>query len=370
MRHEDFVSDPDYNSSEEDESGDEGARRPTGLDLTAETGAAEYLNPLQIAKLTHLLSRLPITTARLRKGDVARVTAYAISHAGRGSEEVVQMLIANVERPFALAKDASARKAGFEAGDSDLDEGTGRDKRDREPDDPSSAKLIALYLISDLLSSSSTSGVSHAWRYRQLFEAAIKSQRLFERLGLLEKEMGWGRLRAEKWRRAVTQLLGLWEGWCVFSSKAQEDFMRGFTESAEGKADKETLGSNASKASREKNKTKWKAVEDKVDDVAIASNVDEEPAVDDVDGEPMDEDDVDGEPMDDDDDYDGEPMADDDDILDSEPTAKEPESNDSALVASEAAAQTQNGASLESNASEARRRRPKAVDMFADSDGE
>jgi U2-associated protein SR140 len=373
MRQEDFVSDHDYNSSEEDESGDESARRPAGLDLTAETGMAEYLNPLQKAKLTHLLNRLPITTARLRKGDVARVTAYAINHAGRGSEEVVQMLIANVERPFALAKDASARKAEADAGGSDLDEGTGKDKRDKEPDDPSSAKLIALYLISDLLSSSSTSGVSHAWRYRQLFEAAIRSQHVFERLGLLEKEMGWGRLRAEKWRRAVTQILGLWEGWCVFSSKAQDDFMRGFTESAEGKAEKETLRSAASKESREKNKTKWKAVEDRVDDIAVTSNVDEEAAANDVDGEPIDDVDVDvdvdGELMEDDD-FDGEPMTDDVDILDSESTAKEPESNDSILVDSEAASQTQNGAGLESKASEARRRRPRAVDMFADSDGE
>jgi U2-associated protein SR140 len=254
-----------------------------------------------------------------------------------------------------------------------MDEGTGNDKRDKEPDDPSSAKLIALYLISDLLSSSSTSGVSHAWRYRQLFEAAIRSQRVFERLGLLEKEMGWGRLRAEKWRRAVTQILGLWEGWCVFSSKAQDDFMRGFTESAEGKAEKETLRSAASKESREKNKTKWKAVEDRVDDIAVTSNVDEEAAANDVDGEPIDDVDVDvdvdGELMEDDD-FDGEPMTDDVDILDSESTAKEPESNDSILVDSEAASQTQNGAGLESKASEARRRRPRAVDMFADSDGE
>ncbi|KMP07838.1 hypothetical protein CIHG_02805 [Coccidioides immitis H538.4] len=81
----------------------------------------------------------------------------------------------------------------------------------KEKLDKSPAKLVGLYIISDILSSSSTSGVRHAWRYRQLFETALKNHKVFEHLGRLEKELGWGRLKVEKWRRSIGNLLGLWE---------------------------------------------------------------------------------------------------------------------------------------------------------------
>lgn len=65
-RLDEFVSDSEYNSSDEDDSGDEGARRqhggaaPSDPSALADDGTA-YLNPLEKAKLTHLLSRLPTT---------------------------------------------------------------------------------------------------------------------------------------------------------------------------------------------------------------------------------------------------------------------------------------------------------------------
>lgn len=366
---EDFVGDDDYDSSEEEGSEDEGAQKPPGLD---EEEAAQYLNPLQKAKLTHLLSRLPTTTARLRKGDVARVTAFAISHSGRGSDEVVQLLIDNVERPFVLSGANPTRKQDDENenGPNNSD-GSGAENAEKEKEDPSSAKLIALYLISDLLSSSSTSGVRHAWRYRQSFEAALKTRRSFKRLGQLEKEMAWGRLRAEKWRRAVTQVLELWEGWCVFSNEAQNQLMSDFIESAEGKGEKEQLELE-SKTQHKPKKGGWKTLDTndsngvvQAQGEVISADADGEPMDEDFDGQPMlnEEEDVDGEPMDED--LDGVPMTESSDDEQEEATPDLSSTIPDQPVDAEIPPVL---VDQPDSSTMSRRKRPRAVDMFADSE--
>jgi U2-associated protein SR140 len=369
---ESLVSDADYDSSDEEDSGGDEARQaaPGAGNDGDQATAAEYLNPLQKAKLTHLLARLPTSTARLRRGDVARVTAFAIGHAGRGSDEVVRMLIDNVERPFALSAGANPGRRRGGGGDSDSN------SEEKEKEDPSSAKLIGLFLISDLLSSSSTSGVRHAWRYRQLFEAALRARALFPRLGGLERELGWGKMRADKWRRAVGQLLALWEGWCVFASGAHEELVRGFAESAErsgrerASSEKAAEEAAARRAQSEAKRSAWRAVADGGGTPGTSGRVPEQaPGGEDVDGMPMDEDgsdeDLDGQPMDEDDNVDGEPMQESDD--DGEPMDEDVDDQPRGDKQ-----QQQQPASEDdpgSRASQARRR-PRAIDMFADSDGE
>ena len=400
-RLEEFVSDSDYNSSEGEDSGDEGRRRyahhhggappPDGLDADSEA----YLNPLQKAKLTHLLARLPITNAKLRRGDVARVTAFAIQHAGEGAEEVVQMIVSNVQSPFAFTSANPERKPSNEEKDDDTptENTPNRSTTEKEKEDASPAKLIALYLISDILSSSSTSGVRHAWRYRQLFEAALKRYKTFEHLGRLDKRMNWGRLRAEKWKRSVQSVLTLWEGWCVFPQASQEHFVSVFgnppltkEEEAAKKASEE-----AEKAA-EKARSRWKTVDERMAEreaeTAKRSQQQEEEEEEegdkmDVDGEPMVEDDgdLDGVPMEDED-IDGEPMLDSDDdqpgLSAAAGTEQRPRAEPSrreALAAS-IAARLDKGAdqgaqkNATSSAAAARTRRPKAADMFADSESE
>jgi U2-associated protein SR140 len=365
-----FATDEDFDSSEEEDSGDEAQRAPDG-----DEEEAQYLNPLQKAKLTHFLSRLPSTTARLRKGDVGRVTAFAISHSGRGSEEVVQMLIDNVERPFALSSANSYRsQANQNNEDSDGSE-SGAENKEKEKEDPSSAKLIGLYLISDLLSSSSTSGVRHAWRYRQLFETALRFRSTFKRLGRLEREMGWGRLRAEKWRRAVTQVLELWEGWCVFSSEAQEQLMANFIESAEEKADAQQLESEEKAQLDKMKKRTWKVVDNDEINIPAAKHVsstdlDGTPMEEDVDGEAIlvEDENVDGEPMDED--LDGVPMSDSSDGDAMEEDDTDFNAADSSIDQQQQSVTDNAGEDAGHRAAEARKRRPRAVDMFADSDEE
>lgn len=365
-----FVSDSDYNSSDDDDnSGDEGRRRyfqhhggppPPDASTANDTEGSSYLNPLRKAKLTHLLARLPTTNAKLRKGDVARVTAFAIQHAGAGAEEVVQMITSNVLTPYNLTSANPEYKP-------ESEQPTGDDTPMPEKEDPSPSKLIALYLISDILSSSSTSGVRHAWRYRQLFESSLKTRHVFEHLGRLEKTLHWGRLRAEKWKRSVGSVLGLWEGWCVFPQASQEQFAGVFERPPLTKEEEEKV--REEEKEKERGRGRWKAVDDAAKE---RSEVVQEP-VEDVDGEAMDED-LDGEPMEED--LDGEPMIEDEDEVTKAgregvpPSKIETEAITAPGIGFKIGGAGGEEAAAKEKTPPTRRRRPKAEDMFADSDGE
>lgn len=385
-RLDEFVSDGEYDSSEdEDFEGD--ANRDGGP-----TGEEEktFLNPLEKAKLVHLLSRLPTTIAKVRKGDIARVTAFAITHVSRGADEVVDLVVSNIERPLSLAvTNQDTKKEGKgEQQTVGAEEGTAAAS---ENTDASAATLVGLYVVSDILSSSSTSSVRHAWRYRQLLETAMRSRKVFERLGMMAEKLGWGRLRAEKWKRSVTLVLNLWEGWCVFPVESHALFVSAFenppTLKAQGKVDDSIK------------KGKWKVVEANqtaptLSEPVITGDADltaqqqqeekkeeeeEEEAVgepieeDDVDGEPLADEDLDGEPIeDDDDDVIGEPMDEDDD----EDVADVGESNEAEQQGADDAKATDTSNDVEADPQAEShpagrgqpRRRMRAADMFADSD--
>lgn len=438
-RLDEIVTDSEYDSSDEDDSGDEGRRRhlhfqgpgaplPEAINLEGDEQA--YLNPLQKARLTHLLARLPTTSAKLRRGDVARVTAFAIEHADEGAEEVVEMITLNVQRPFTFSKanpeyrgpagNETITKRGAGTGGGDEVGGPEEEKKTIEQEDTSSSKLIGLFIISDILSSSSTSGIRHAWRYRQLFESSLRHTHVFESLGRLEKAMQWGRMRAEKWKRSILSVLTLWEGWCVFPQAAQEHFTNVFVnppltkaeeeeaeeedeedDDNEGKsamAEKETQGVSAVARSR------WRTVDDTAqaqaqtdaeagsrsalqnDQVAgIRMSMDLDI---DVDGEPMAQDfngaedsnedgydeNLDGEPMiDDDDDDDGDPMVMDADAggggsADSRGNDEKANASGQESQGVKPAPTPPSAPTTKTTTTPQRRKRPKAEDMFADSD--
>ncbi|KAK3292564.1 uncharacterized protein B0H64DRAFT_467803 [Chaetomium fimeti] len=223
-----FISDSDYDSSEDDEFEDEQPRQGDGADQED-----TFLNPIEKTKLAHLLGRLPTSLSKIRKGDIARVAAFAITHASRGADEIVDMIISNIEHPFAYTsanpdyKQGAKEREGREDDSGDTSPAP-EDKTVSDAPDQSAARLLGLYVISDILSSSSTSGIRHAWRYRQLFEAALRSRKTFEMLGLMADRLNWGRLRADKWKRSVGLVLSLWEGWCVFPVETHEAFVSSF----------------------------------------------------------------------------------------------------------------------------------------------
>ncbi|KAJ5591188.1 hypothetical protein N7450_005160 [Penicillium hetheringtonii] len=268
-RLDEIVTDDDYNSSDEEQSDGEDERRNLGGAPPAEGSGANdglgYMNPLQKAKLTHLLARLPTTHAKLRRGDVARTTAFAIEHAGLGADEVVDMIVLNILSPLAYTganpdRDMERDAANQESLERD-NNNPSKGKMDLSP-----AKLVGLYVISDILSSSATSGVRHAWRYRQLFESALRSHKVFEHLGRLEKDLQWGRLKAEKWKRSIGTLLHLWEGWCVFPQSSHEHFVQMFEQppltDEELQKEKEKADAEQANNALSKKKNRWRAVDD------------------------------------------------------------------------------------------------------------
>ncbi|CEL07968.1 hypothetical protein ASPCAL11122 [Aspergillus calidoustus] len=379
-RLDEIVSDEDYDSSDEDMSdGEDERRHNAGAPSTDATSAGNeglgHLNPLKKAKLAHLLARLPTTHAKLRKGDVARVTAFAIKHAGAGADEVVDMIVSNILEPYAYTganpdrelEKGLARKE--QTGDDSIAART--DEGGKEKLDTSSAKLVGLYLVSDILSSSATSGVRHAWRYRQLFESALKAQQVFEHLGRLEKELNWGRLRAEKWKRSVGSLLHLWEGWCVFPQSSQEHLFQVFekpplTEEELREEKEKAAADQAAAAAFSKNKSRWKAVDEDPsaarfdpsrppETKATPMDVNQDVgymeldgvSISDIDGEPMEDSDLEFSGLEGDEEESGK-------TLEQENKSEEPP--------------TENPP--ETLAVHARKPRPRAEDMFADSDSD
>lgn len=249
-----FISDSDYNSSDDEEFEDEQARQGDGVDQED-----TFLNPIEKFKLAHLLARLPTTLSKIRKGDIARITAFAITHASRGADEIAAMIVSNIEHPFAYTsanpehKQEKKDKEGMEEDSRDTSPAP-EDKAPSDALDLSSARLLALYVISDILSSSSTSGIRHAWRYRQLFEAELRGRKTFELLGSMADKLNWGRLRADKWKRSVGLVLSLWEGWCVFPVETHEFFVRTFENPP-------ILKKETNEAEAERKAGRWKTVE-------------------------------------------------------------------------------------------------------------
>ncbi|KAI1429842.1 hypothetical protein F5Y12DRAFT_340002 [Xylaria sp. FL1777] len=366
-----FISDPEYNSSDDEDLEDEGHKPADNGD----NGKA-YLNPIEKAKLTHLLARLPTTLAKIRKGDIARLTSFAITHSSRGADEIVETIVSNIVRPFTLTS------ANPEHSKTPGDDEHGRGSLNSTPlpedtigktteaQDTSAASLIGLYVVSDILSSSATSGVRHAWRYRQLFEASLKQAKVFESLGLLAERLNWGRLRVEKWKRSVGLVLGLWEGWCAFPNDAQQFFTQTFENPPSAK--KEELPEGPKKGG------KWKTVEagsSAPDDnkgflpVSVDSGVEvqdvEAPDADELDGEEMDEGmDIDVEL---DSDIDGVPMDDDDDDAELEQEPGTTVGTDETGSVRQAITPANDGTPPPGRPRQSGRRM-RAVDMFADSD--
>lgn len=351
-RLENFISDDDYNSSDEEDAEESGglARRyqdhqklgANVSDPVSNVDGVGYLNPLAKTKLVHLLSRLPESNAKLRRGDVARVTGFAIEHAGAGADEVAALVTLNVIKPFCHGVSKAGKAP--DSDDEDLhsddpdDSKPGVDESEKDKDksttkDTTPASLVGLFIISDILSSSASAGVRHAWRYRSLFETQLRLQSVFPTLGRAPRELNWGKLKAEKWRRSVQNVLGLWEGWCVFPIQSHESFVEGFLhppltqkeeralkekEEKEGKAEK-------GDARRDKGASRWRSVDDqqgqnadsKVDESGLDGvSVSKPPPDKDADGDV--EMDMDGTPMVDEDydedftdtNLDGVPMAD------------------------------------------------------------
>ncbi|KAK3316335.1 hypothetical protein B0H66DRAFT_576264 [Apodospora peruviana] len=247
-----FVSDSDYVSEEEDAFEENMA----GVNEQEDT----FLSPMDKAKLTYLLARLPTTLSKIRKGDIARVTAFAIIHASRGASEIVEMVLQNIESPFAFTSanpDYKQSTRGRDDHNDDLRDAspTADDKTTADTPDTSAASLIGLYVVSDILASAgATGGIRHAWRYKGLVGTALKNRKTFELLGTIPDRLNWGRLKADKWKRSVKLVLSLWEGWGAFLGEAYKELVNSFDNPPVAK--KDTIDID-----QQKKAGRWKTIE-------------------------------------------------------------------------------------------------------------
>lgn len=240
---------PEYESSEEDSEDGEARHFNSGRregEAPPQRVGKKRLTPLQLAKFAWFLSRMPSSQAKLRMSEVADVTNFAINNAGAGAEEVVDMLVLNVERPFTNTQCAKYEDEDVSQDEDDVYEpdeelptidympATDDVGKRKEGEDPSQAKLVALYLINDILHNSSTAGVRNAWKYRQLFENAFRKQGTFVHLGRLEKELSWGRMKSEQWRNRIRALFEIWENGSVFATDVFEALKKDFFEQPVG----------------------------------------------------------------------------------------------------------------------------------------
>ena len=174
----------------------------------------------------------------------------------------------------------------------------------------------------------------------------------------------------------------MWDGGNVFSPAAQAHFVEVFNNPPMTEAETQAAEKAEREATKAAAKSKWKPVEvqaeirqeEQKDSPAPAGvdskedDVDGEPMAEDIDGEPMGNGDVDGEPMDED--VDGEPMEGiKSDKADADVDGEPMKEGSSGQAPTGEATGTYDGAG-ETEAARARRRRPKAEDMFADSEDE
>ncbi|KAJ5239810.1 coatamer subunit protein [Penicillium chermesinum] len=364
-RLEEFVSDDDYDSSDEEDLNDEAEKRNLGGGPPPEGAGGQeddvnYMGPLKKAKLTHLLARLPTTNTKLRNGDIARVTAFAMDNAAAGAEEVVDMIIQNILTPFAYTEANPNHKAEIAAIKS---ENVDSEKANTtEAIDVSPAKLVAVYAMSDILGASAGSGVRHAWRYRQMFESALRSRKVFEHLGSLEKDLKWGRLRAEKWKRSMNALFDIWELWSAFQMPNQRHFKDVFDQPAlleEEESKMEQDKAEADRAAAAFSKSRWKVVENEPDSRNLDSSKPSQSefvgGVDNMEDEIMS-------------DIDGVPMVDsdlEDPVVEGDPMEEDSPQQEVTNTKEPSPAKLGNPEKEETTIRRPRHPRPKAQDMFA-----
>ena len=304
-----------------------------------------------------LFRSLPSNVQKLRRGDVARVTAFALKMAKRGAGECVDMCVRNVLRPYS----ATGANPAYEPPEQEEGEEEGK------VEDTSGASLVGLRLIPDIIASALNSGVSSARVYRQLFEKTIDHRKVFEKLGKLDRKMGWGRMSTEKWKTNVKGELHRWKDSCLFMPGAPEAWLEMFLNPKISPEEEAQQKRREEEEERRKKESRWKAVKEgeaKAREVEMGDAPHASVEADEEDGAPMEDEDLDGAPMDEDEsaamekdeDVDGAPMAEDD----GEPMSVDEDDSKPASPPVQPI-----GSASEPAAGPAVRRRPRAEDMFA-----
>ncbi|KAK9462445.1 uncharacterized protein V1516DRAFT_662482 [Lipomyces oligophaga] len=186
-------------------------------------GGTPWLGPILHLHLTLLLQHLTI-----RRGAIARLMAFSVDNS-YAADEIVDVICASVVSSFATVPQRIAR----------------------------------LYAIGDILYNSGMGVVvsKGIWRYRLVFQSKLVA--VFKDLRQIYQAFD-GRIRADNFRRQVTNILDVWEGWNVFATDVLDTMRSSFLTDSEtvGRdqdGETERSGQPAQRSSFKLNK--WKKVE-------------------------------------------------------------------------------------------------------------
>ncbi|OAL00642.1 hypothetical protein IQ06DRAFT_293926 [Phaeosphaeriaceae sp. SRC1lsM3a] len=166
------------------------------------------LNPRDRAMLIWMVTSLP--PGSIVADDIAAISVFAVEHAGRGMDEVIDILLANIVDPLQLS-DANTRKRGAEVdGKDDI----------RRPD-VRQLTLNALRIVHDVLfTTSKESGV--AYKYRLAIGTQLVDRKIFEHLEQLPTQLGMGRMTERSYRDEINVILKVWEDESFFEKAMLE----------------------------------------------------------------------------------------------------------------------------------------------------
>lgn len=204
--------------------------------------------PLNSTNRIRLKFLLDTTTSR--RGSVARITAFALTHASSVSE-ITTTICDNICAPGIDWKTAVAR----------------------------------LWCISDILHNSWLP-ITNVWKYRTQFENRLEA--VMKKLSELGESIE-SRIRKENFRRLVTSVLALWSHWICFGSGSVDRFTEAF-EARQDVPEPDTINASTTRTA-----TAWRSLDDSVkqnSQDAVVADLDGEAI--DLDGEEID---LDSEPV-------------------------------------------------------------------------
>ena len=94
------------------------------------------------------------------------------------------------------------------------------------PSTPVPRKVARLAVVSDILHNCAGGLQVKAWQYRSFFEKRLAD--VFSHLGEVYKSFP-GRMKAEQYRKQITNIVDVWEDWLVFTPTVTQDFRRRLT---------------------------------------------------------------------------------------------------------------------------------------------
>lgn len=294
------------------------AAKPNTMSETPEVGMVDATQTVQLVDTSGLSYIAPLLekSANVAQGADAR------------SSTVSGAAIADVT-PEDYPEEASSMAPSFAPYEDDYDsmdydedyEPEVKPEHERWPyakplEDPSGPILVALYVLTDVMAQAKDEGDYKKMRYAVEFEEILKSNGILSKLGRLDREFGWGKMRADRWRTKVTDIFDQWESSNLMKKEAIEQFRDEFNNLLNTDEEQEELNAmqetNAA-ANAEPTKPRFKpighAAEVHLDTKPInmeaiegkpieGEDIDGKPTIEKrgIDGEPMSEEEIDGQP--------------------------------------------------------------------------